>query len=97
MFECDCCGLCCMNIASSPLYVDLDRGDGICIHFNYETKLCNIYESRPTRCNVDKTYDLYFRQIMTREDYYKLNYIICEKLKKEGMRLKKNSRDNPFL
>lgn len=82
MFKCDCCGLCCMNLAASPLYADLDRGDGICIYFNCETKLCCIYENRPIKCNVDKLYDLYFYRSMKREDYYKLNYMICERLKK---------------
>ena len=28
MFECDSCGLCCMNIYKSEIYSELDRGDG---------------------------------------------------------------------
>lgn len=85
MFKCDCCGMCCRYVVSSPLYNDLDRGDGICKYFNCKTNLCNIYENRPIRCNVDKTYDLYFRDMMTRDDYYKLNNEACRKLKKEGI------------
>jgi hypothetical protein len=39
VFKCDHCGLCCMNISGSQLYEDLDRGDGICVHLDCETKL----------------------------------------------------------
>lgn len=85
MFKCDCCGLCCMHVESSPFYRDLDRGDGICRYFNDQLKLCNIYENRPLRCNIDATYELYFKDKMTREEYYKFNYDACEKLKTEGV------------
>lgn len=74
-----------MQVSSSPLYSDLDRGNGICRYFNCNTKLCNIYESRPTRCNVDETYELYFKDKMTKDEYYQLNYDACERLKKEGL------------
>ncbi len=82
IFECDCCGLCCMNLKKSVLYSDLDRGDGICRYFNMDTRLCNIYKHRPDKCNIDRTYDLCFKDSMTKEDYYKLNYEACESLKK---------------
>lgn len=81
MFKCDCCGLCCMYVSNSHLYRDLDRGDGICRFFNCNTKLCNIYSDRPDKCNVDKMYQLYFKKIMTEEEYYQLNYSACEKFK----------------
>ena len=72
MFKCDCCGLCCMKVSESPLYCDLDRGDGICKFFNCETRLCNIYENRPVRCNVDKMYELCFKEKMAKYEYYKI-------------------------
>ena len=84
MFLCDCCGLCCMNVALSEIYSDLDRGDGICKYFDCDTKLCTIYSIRPDRCNVDKMYKLYFEKYMTREEYYMLNYQACNKLKREN-------------
>lgn len=84
MFLCDCCGLCCMKVSISELYIDLDRGDGICKYFCIKTKLCNIYENRPDKCNVDKTYDIQFKDVMNREEYYELNYQECKKLKGEG-------------
>lgn len=82
MFKCDCCGLCCMNLKMSPLYADLDRGDGICKYFDLLTKMCSIYRDRPEKCNVDKTYELYYRNKISKEQYYQLNYEACKQLKK---------------
>ncbi|MDQ0480263.1 Fe-S-cluster containining protein [Hathewaya limosa] len=72
-----------MNLRMSPLYSDLDRGDGVCRYFNCNIKLCSIYENRPEKCNVDKTYERYYKETMSKEQYYKLNYEACERLKKE--------------
>lgn len=69
-----------MNVDVSPLYCDLDRGDGICEFFDCDNHLCNIYSNRPFRCNIDKAYNLYFEKIMTKEQYYQLNYEMCKKL-----------------
>lgn len=82
MFKCDCCGLCCMNVGTSELYMDLDRGDGVCRYFDDGTKLCTIYIDRPDRCNVDKMYELLFSTNMSIEEYYELNYQSCNKLKR---------------
>ena len=30
MFECDVCGHCCRNLDKSPIYLELDKGDGTC-------------------------------------------------------------------
>lgn len=82
MFECDCCGLCCMNLKLSVLYSDLDRGDGICRYLDVDSKLCSIYDKRPEKCNLDKLYDMLYKDKIDREKYYKLNYEVCKKLKK---------------
>lgn len=84
MFKCDCCGLCCMNLSNSDLYSDLDRGDGVCIYFNIDTKLCSIYDHRPTKCNIDKMYELFFKEKISIEEYYQMNYKACDMLKKQG-------------
>lgn len=84
MFICDKCGLCCMNLNMSPLYSTLDSGDGSCRFFDKETKLCAIYEKRPIICNVDKMYEQCFKDKMTKEEYYALNYEACEKIKKQN-------------
>ena len=41
------------------------------------------YERRPDKCNVDKTYDIHYKYIMSRDQYYELNYEACRLLKKD--------------
>ncbi len=82
MFPCDCCGCCCRNIGVSPIYKDLDRGDGVCKYLS--GNLCMIYENRPFLCKIDDCYDLYFYKSMEREEYYRLNMEVCKKLKERG-------------
>lgn len=81
MFKCDCCGLCCMNLKMSQIYMDLDRGDGICKFFDVQTKLCSVYTDRPEKCNIDKIYKKYYKQQMTQQEFYDLNYEVCMLLK----------------
>lgn len=81
MFECDKCGCCCRHLDKSELYKELDRGDGICRYL--EGNICSIYETRPVLCRVDFSYDLYFKDYMDREEYYRLNRETCKKLKEE--------------
>lgn len=80
MFKCDRCGCCCRNLDKSKLYSELDRGDGVCKYL--EENLCSIYEQRPLLCRVDDCYDIYFKEYIDIEEYYRLNMIECEKLKK---------------
>ena len=80
MFECDSCGLCCMNIYKSEIYSELDRGDGVCEYLS--GNLCSIYENRPLLCRIDECYELFFKDTMSLEEYYRLNIEECEKLKK---------------
>lgn len=86
MFLCDKCGLCCMTVGTSPIYKELDRGDGICIYFDDNLKLCNIYDNRPIVCNIDEIYSSFFSDKMSKEDYYKINYESCELLKNYYLR-----------
>ena len=79
MFICDMCGECCRNLDKSPLYESLDRGDGVC-EFLHENK-CMIYDSRPLLCRVDECYEKLFKDVLSKEEYYKLNYESCERLK----------------
>ena len=81
MFHCDKCGKCCQYIGRSPIYSFLDRGDGVCRYYEDNTKLCSIYKNRPVICRVDDMYDLYFKEMMTKEEYYELNYQSCMQLK----------------
>lgn len=81
MFQCDCCGLCCRSLEGIELFQNLNRGDGICKYLNLKTNLCTIYENRPPFCRVDESYDMYFRNSISREAYEHLNYESCDALK----------------
>lgn len=82
MFKCDKCGLCCQNIGNNPIYSDLDDGKGTCRYFDSLTNLCKIYANRPLKCRIDKAYEVWFKDSMKLEEYYKLNKEACELLKK---------------
>lgn len=82
-FFCDQCGLCCQNLHLSDQYSDLDSGDGTCMHFDRQSKLCKIYETRPEKCQVDYMYSLFF-SYMTKDEYYQLNYEACQLLKNQA-------------
>lgn len=80
MFNCSKCGECCRNLNKSELYKELHNGDGICKFLN--GNLCSIYEKRPLLCNVDESYKIYFKDKMSLNEYYSLNYEACKLLKK---------------
>lgn len=79
MFECSKCGCCCRNLNLSELYNELNRGDGVCKYL--KGNLCIIYDKRPDICRVDKCYELFFKDSISLEDYYKLNKEMCKKLR----------------
>lgn len=79
-FPCDKCGLCCRNLDKSEIYSDLHDGDGICRYLDLETNLCRIYENRPLKCNIIKSYELFFTKYDL-EKYIELNMLACKKLK----------------
>lgn len=79
-FLCDCCGKCCEHLDLSPLYVDLDDGTGMCIHYDYHTHLCKIYAHRPLKCNVEAMYRFFANKISW-SDYLAENRKGCLKLK----------------
>lgn len=57
-----------------------DNGKGECIHL--KNNICEIYETRPDICNVDKMYDLiYHIEYPSKQDYYEANMAACEALK----------------
>lgn len=81
MFQCDKCGACCRNLKLSPLYRGLDRGDGVCKYLS--GNLCSIYAQRPLLCRVEESYRAFFAGTMSKEEYYRLNYEACDKLKEK--------------
>lgn len=80
-FNCDMCGQCCKSLHNNPLYSDLDRGDGVCRHYDIVTHRCQIYDTRPLKCNISAYYNKYLKSIMSKEAYYEANYRICKELK----------------
>lgn len=76
-FKCNQCGLCCKNIHLIDELKDFHQGDGICKYLDIETNLCKIYEIRPDICNVEKSYENYYSQLYSREDYLQLNQEGC--------------------
>ena len=79
MFCCDKCGACCRHLNLSPMFSDLDRGDGVCKYL--EGNLCSIYEQRPLKCRVDDSYKLFFEAKMSLDEFYHLNHEMCKIIK----------------
>lgn len=82
MFKCDKCGLCCRHLPNSDLFKDMRLKSGICKYLGQDN-LCTIYSQRPIFCRVDDAFDLIFKNNIRKDDYYKLNYEACRKLKEE--------------
>lgn len=78
-FHCTQCGECCRHIDRIKLLSSFDRGDGRCIYL--DGNLCRIYDRRPDICNVEKMYEMYFRDNLTKEEFYNMNYQGCKTLK----------------
>ena len=81
MFACDKCGSCCRQIGKAFFATDMASPDGVCKYLDRENNLCNIYQNRPIFCNVDAFYDAYFSHEMSREEFYRKNKKMCQKLR----------------
>lgn len=73
----NCKAPCCRKIGL--MLRELDRGDLVCKYLT-EDNTCSIYEDRPLICNTDKLYDIYFKDIMTKEKWVQINTDACKKL-----------------
>ena len=80
MYSCEHCGCCCRNLDKSDIYAPLDRGDGVCKFLKVND--CSIYENRPLLCRIDESYDRFFSETMSREDFYDINKQACKQLQK---------------
>jgi len=78
-FPCTSCGLCCQHIGDIPALAAYDLKNGCCQHYS-QFEGCQIYENRPDVCRIDKGYDLFFANILSREKYYQYNAEICNHL-----------------
>ncbi len=82
-FKCDCCGLCCKHIDRVPKLKNFDSGGGVCKFLDNQTNLYKIYDKRLDLCNVEVGYKKYFADQYTEENFFWLNYKICEQLKRK--------------
>ena len=82
-FECNKCGACCRKVHKAPETMHLDRGDGVCWHYDSEIKQCRIYEARPDICRVGLQYVLNYSERFTWEEFCRLNQLACSILAEE--------------
>jgi len=66
-FDCDKCGACC-KVVGCP-YITSDNR-------------CSIYHDRPFICNTKKIFDAVHSKTMTKQEYFDISRIACNKLKK---------------
>ncbi|WP_406569451.1 YkgJ family cysteine cluster protein [Aeromonas media] len=85
-FPCTQCGLCCQHVNRSEYTINLDRGDGVCLHYNDAEKLCSIYDSRPDICRVDKQYRINYSKYYSWQDFIAANISICQELQSNAIR-----------
>ena len=79
MINCKGCQACCCRLIGD-VKPELDRGDKACKYLTDDFK-CAIYEHRPLICNTDRLYELFYKDLMPREEYDKLNQESCCKLR----------------
>lgn len=79
-FPCTQCGLCCQHVHFSDETRFLDRGDGMCKHYDKASKLCTIYAERPDICRVDRQFVLRYAQKYSWDEYVALNLQVCNQL-----------------
>lgn len=73
LFDCTRCGACCRRVNNSLETMQFDRGDGVCRQYNDDTKQCKIYETRPDICRVDLQYRVNYQDVMSWEEFCKIN------------------------
>lgn len=80
-FPCIKCGFCCQLLNRIPSMKGFDNGNGICAYL--QGNLCNIYAKRPVICNIEKMYNIYFKEIITEKDFVIQNINCCINIIKE--------------
>lgn len=83
MYPCKRCGCCCRHAGETVLGRAIARPDGVCRYLDERTNRCTIYDRRPIFCRVDEGYEVYFKDRMSREEYYRKNLEMCRLLRGE--------------
>ena len=79
-FPCNGCGKCCELVDRSPETARLDRGDGVCRHFDETSRGCAIYASRPLVCRVQDYYVQHLAERLPWPEFVRINQEICASL-----------------
>ncbi|MRX07229.1 YkgJ family cysteine cluster protein [Pseudoduganella sp. FT25W] len=79
-FPCNGCGKCCRQVDKSAETDWLDRGDGVCRHFDETSKRCLIYAERPLVCRVEEYYARHLSTQVSWEHFVAINLDICARL-----------------
>ena len=80
IFPCNNCGACCKSIRLSMQTAWLDRGDGVCRHFDNIQNTCTIYENRPEVCNVRVMYEQHYQSQFSWTEFVAVNQKACDAL-----------------
>lgn len=83
MFPCEQCGCCCRKVGESSLARHIAKANGACKYLNEVTNLCMIYLDRPIFCRVDEFYEQFYKDKMSREEFYRLNKEDCRKFQSQ--------------
>lgn len=79
-FPCSQCGLCCQHVDLAAETRFLDRGDGVCRHYDAAASACSIYAQRPDICRVELHYDIHYADRCTWDEFVALNLQACAAL-----------------
>lgn len=79
-FPCNQCGLCCQHVDQAEQSRYLDRGDGVCRHYDAAGKSCSIYATRPAFCRVDLHYDTHYVHLYSWDTFVEMNLEVCAAL-----------------
>lgn len=79
-FPCSQCGLCCQHVDLAVETRFLDRGDGVCQHYDAVGRACTIYAWRPDICRVGLHYDTHYADRCTWEEFIDMNLQACAAL-----------------
>lgn len=76
-FPCNRCGACCRHVNRAGETQCLDRGDGICRHYQTDSHLCAIYDKRPQICRIEDQYLLNYQSQYSWQEFIALNQAAC--------------------
>jgi Fe-S-cluster containining protein len=82
-YKCEDCGACCRFGNTARFDPSMVDEHGNCKNLDMETKLCKDYENRPDFCNVNKWYEVNFKDKgVSYEDYIKDQREGCDVMRK---------------